>query len=315
MSSWTVTTPARLDVFLAEQLTDLSRGRIQKLIKAGVVFVNDKVCTKPSFSLATDDAVRVEMPEEVAADDSPPRFDPVQIDLPILYEDEACFVLNKPAGYAAHPGAGMEPDEVTLLHGIAYLFQQKGLPFSAESILVHRLDKETTGCILIAKTPEAHAALQKQFAERTVQKCYLALVAGVPSPPEALIDAPIGRNLTDRTKMSVLRTSVSREAQTTYKVLDAADTCALVQCELHTGRTHQVRVHMASIGHPLLGDTTYETAQSGKMSHVIGAPRVMLHAWQLGFTSLVTEERVNVTAEVPADFSALLNSLGLSYSS
>ena len=212
-----VDTPARLDAFLATK-TSLSRSRVRKSIDMELVTINGVTELKPARRVKAGDRVEIDidaLPTEGA------RIEPADLSFEVLYQDAACMVINKPAGIAVHPGTGMAPGEQTILHGIAHLFGNLKIPFSTETALVHRLDKDTTGCLLVAKTAAAHEALQKQFADRTVRKSYLAIVAGVPDPKEAVIDAPVGRNLTDRRRMSVLRTSVSRDAKTTYHTIDA----------------------------------------------------------------------------------------------
>lgn len=305
---WTCDTPKRLDSFLVEHNPEFSRARIQKTIESGGVKVNGIAVTKQALKLKEGDTVSLELAAETPLHDE--RIHPQDLALPLLYEDEFCVVVNKPAGIAVHPGTGMEDDEVTLLSGIAFLFEERGLTFTPGSVLVHRLDKDTTGCVLVAKTAEAHAALQKQFEERSVQKKYLAIVYGIPDPPHARIDAPIGRNLTDRTKMSVLRTSKSREAQTTYTTLDATNETALLQCDLHTGRTHQIRVHLRSISHPILGDTTYPTQKSEEYAKAVGVHTLCLHAWKLTFVS-PSGSTVDLTCEPPQSFYTSLHATGL----
>lgn len=305
-NKWIVKAPSRLDAFLANQVEDLSRSRIQKLIEIGKVEVNGKRVTKTSRSVRVGDTV-------VATGELEPHVTevkPTDLELTILYEDDACLVIDKPAGFAVHPGAAMDQSEVTILNGIAHLFDERSLPFSEDAVLVHRLDKETTGALLIAKTPKAHEALQQQFESRSVSKTYLALVAGVPSPAAAVIDAPIGRNLTDRTKMSVLKTSVSREAKTTYRTVAATGEVALVECDLHTGRTHQVRVHLFSIGHPILGDRAYASSESQKLSDRYGIDSVCLHAWKLSFVSPLGE-KVEVVAPLPDSLRSGLKAVGI----
>ena len=293
---WEITDPQRLDAFLASENENLSRGQFQKEIEAGSVRVNGKVIKKSSTKLVVGDVVEFAQSDDVVESS---HIDPVDLGMVVLYEDDDCMVIDKPSGFAVHPGVGMLPDEKTILHGIAHLFTERSLPFSADSVLVHRLDKETTGCLLVAKNDKAHRTLQKQFENRTVTKMYLAIVAGVPEHETAVIDAPIGRNLTDRTKMSVLRTSTSRDARTTYRVLDATDDVALLECDLHTGRTHQVRVHLSSIGHPLLGDPTYTSSKSEELSSKFEVLSLCLHAWKLSFTSPVSGENVLVESPVP----------------
>ncbi|MDD5469765.1 MAG: RluA family pseudouridine synthase [Candidatus Peribacteraceae bacterium] len=307
MQQFPVTAKQRLDLFLVAE-TGLSRARAQGLIKEGRVKVNDHAVTKVAQVLHAGDRVQVEAAEvrEVA------EVAEADLHLEVLYEDDACLVLYKPAGYAVHP-APTTKGEKTILHGVAHLFRVRSLPFSADAVLVHRLDRETTGCLLIAKTAEAHRALQKQFEERTTRKTYLALVAGVPQPPEAVIDAPVGRQLTDRTRMSVFKTSVSREAQTTYRTLTSAHGCALLACDLHTGRTHQVRVHLSSIGHPILGDPTYRSSESEKLTEEFAVQNLCLHAWQLTFRSPADGEKHTVEAPLPATFKTAIQSVGVEF--
>lgn len=297
----------RLDAFLADQHPQVSRSRIQKMIKAGGIELNGEEVTKPGLKLKEGDTVfqTVEW-EETPASSS---IDPIDLQLPVLYEDKDCLVLNKPAGFPVHPGAGIPEGDPTILHGIAHLFTERGIPFSSDSVLVHRLDKDTTGCLLVAKIPEAHGLLQKQFEHRDVTKVYLALVLGQPDLPKAIIDAPIGRNLTDRTKMSVLRTSVSREAKTSYRTLETTGSASLLQCHLHTGRTHQIRVHLSSIGHPILGDAMYGSSQSEQYTRQHAIQCLCLHARKLTFLSPTKLKEISAEAPLPVTFISALESL------
>jgi 23S rRNA pseudouridine1911/1915/1917 synthase len=307
-SVWVVSSPERLDTFLAREGGFSSRGQAQKAIESGDVEVNDGTIDKPAFRLQEGDKVAL-LKEETREDTG--VIDPVDLMLKILYEDDACFVINKEAGLMVHPGAGMLPGEKTVLHGVVYLFQKKKIPFSPDAVLVHRLDKETTGCMLIAKTREAHQALQKQFETRTVHKVYLAITAGVPTPDRAVIDAPIGRSVKDRTKMGVTRMSASREARTSYAVLSKTDHAALLQCELHTGRTHQIRVHLHALGHPLLGDDKYQNSLSERLTQEYAIQSLGLHAWKLAFVSPADGKEHEVEAPLPALFAAEMKALGL----
>lgn len=302
---WLVSLPDRLDAFLADDGRMLSRAKAQKAIEDGQVKVNDHVTRKTSHRLQEGDKVSMEVSgNEVPVD----TITPVDLQLTVLYEDAACFVINKPAGIAVHPGAGMPPGEVTLLSGLAHLFKKKKLKFTSDSVLVHRLDKDTTGCLLIAKTPAAYLFLQDQFETRTVQKTYIALVAGVPEHQTATVDAPIGRSVGNRTKMSVNASMTSREAQTTYRVLgsNAARKTALLECDLHTGRTHQIRVHLHSIGHPVLGDSGYGNALSERLTQEFDIRSICLHAWKLKFTSSEDQKVHPVEAVLPASFQRAL---------
>ncbi len=295
MPSWTVDLPDRLDTFLAKDGRMLSRARAQAAIEGGLVQVNEAVVTKSSMRLQEGDLVTV---EQIRPDDLPAIIERVDMHLEILYEDSACFVINKPAGIAVHPGSGMPADEKTILHGIA-----------KEAALVHRLDRETTGCLLIANNPEALLFLQKQFEDRTVQKSYLAIVAGIPDPPAAVIDASIGRSTVDRTKMTILGSGKAREARTTYTTLQSASGAALLQCDLHTGRTHQLRVHLHAIGHPILGDSSYANAVSDRLSAEFAIENLCLHSWKLQFMSPADQKVHDVIAPLPEMFTSTLKKL------
>ena len=292
------TSENRLDALIASQVSGISRSKAQKLIKNGKVKVSGNKMTKTAFHVKQGDEVIVEAEKEEEKSD----LKPAGLRLKVLYEDPACLVIDKPAGIAVHPSPTSKEDEKTILHGVAHLFKKEKIKFTEDAVLVHRLDRDTTGCLLIAKNAVAHKQLQKQFEERTVSKTYLAIVAGVPNPASAVIDAPIGRNLTDRTKMSVLKTSVSREARTTYRTLDATDRTALLSCDLHTGRTHQIRVHLSSIGHPILGDPTYLSHSSDNLSKEMKIKNLCLHAFKLKFVSPADGQEHEIEAPVPADF-------------
>lgn len=312
MQTWTVSLPGRLDVFLAANGQLGSRAQAQAAIVAGRVTVNDVIAAKPAMRLHEGDAVQLE--EDATLPSS--AMTPTDLHLPVLYEDDACMVIDKPAGIAVHPDAGMAPDELTLIAGIAWLFEKRGIPFSENSVLAHRLDKDTTGCLLIAKTPEAHRQLQQQFALRTTRKTYLALVAGIPDPPAAVIDAPVGRSTADETRMAVMgHAGASRDARTTYRTLAKSPRlpAALLACDLHTGRTHQIRVHLSAIAHPVLGDSTYASAASERIAAEVDVPSLCLHAWTLGFTSPADTEEKIITAAMPANFREVMEKLGMEW--
>lgn len=307
VTEYSVPWPMRLDAFLTQQEGMKSRSAVQKIIEAGLVRIAGKVMDRSGWMLKGGEKVEVTTPPPVDMDLGVAS----NLKLEVLHEDDDCFVINKPAGVAVHPGTGMAPDEVTILHAIQPMFKKWKLPFSPAEVLVHRLDKETTGCMLIAKNPKAHLALQQQFQERSVKKSYLTVVAGLPSPATAMIDAPIGRHSVKRTTMSVLQHTEARSAQTTYKTLDSAEGAALVECDLHTGRTHQIRVHMTSIGHPVLGDTTYTANRAENLAKALGIDFLCLHAWKLSFDSPVSKKRVNVKAPMTKKFVALVKKLGM----
>jgi 23S rRNA pseudouridine955/2504/2580 synthase len=223
---------------------------------------------------------------------------------PILYEDPSCLVIDKPAGIVVQRTSTVNAGEPTLLELLTASRRQL--------FLAHRLDRGTTGCLLLAKSPEALETLQQQFRERRVEKHYLAIVAGVPKHQRATIDAPLGRSLLSRTKMSLFRTSRSRSASTSYTTLSMDVECALLRCNPTSGRTHQIRVHLAGIGHPILGDEKYGSEQSRRLSEQLQLQHPCLHAWKLAFISAATKERVQITAPIPETFRRIAEKLGLS---
>lgn len=307
MPSWTVDRNVRLDRFLSE-VAGVSRVKARELIEAGTVMVNGRLARKAALIVETGETVE-------STDDGSPatetRVVHMDIPLPILYEDDSCFVFDKPAGIPVHPGAGIPKDAPTVLHGIAKMFSDRGIPFAASHVLVHRLDKDTTGCLLVAKTPDAHRTLQIQFETRTVKKSYLALVYGIPKPTAAVIDAPIGRSTADRTKMTILGSAAAREARTTYRTLGTGKEAAFVACDLHTGRTHQLRVHLAGIGHPILGDPSYGSGQSDALSKKLGITDLCLHAWRLSFQSPATQEVVHAESPPSQTIERALDAAGV----
>lgn len=307
MPTITATERLRLDVFLAKAVS-LSRVKAGALVRDGAVLLNGRLVLKPAHLVHPGDMVEITDSGERASES---RITPVDLKLTVLYEDEACLVILKPAGIAMHPAPGIAKDEPTILHGIASLFKKKKLPFSAASVLVHRLDRDTTGCVLIAKTPQAHTKLQEQFKNRTIKKTYLAIVAGIPTDREAHIDAPIGRHVSQRTKMSVMGATHSRSAQTTYHVLSAENGTALLACDLHTGRTHQIRVHLSAIGHPVLGDSTYTSPMSERVSEEKHISSLCLHAWKLTFRSPGSKKQTTVVAPLTPLFNKTLRTLSL----
>ncbi len=310
MQTFEVTAKGRLDTFLA-QIAGVSRVHAGEIIRDGCVMVNTRRVHKPAHIVDVGDTVEASI-EGLPASES--HIASIDLHMSVLYEDDACLVINKPAMIAVHPAIGIGKDEPTILHGIAHLFAERKIPFVASHVLAHRLDRETTGCLLIAKTPEAHRALQKQFADRKTQKTYLTIVAGVPRPAAALIDAPIGRSTVHRTRMAVHQASATRSATTTYRTLSRSDDAALLACDLHTGRTHQLRVHLSTIGHPILGDPTYSTRATEKMTAEHSIAGLCLHAWKITFTSPATNDLQTVTAPPPELFLNACKACGLNLS-
>ena len=279
---------ARLDQFLAARVTALSRSRLQALVKSGHVLVNGRA-TKAGARLRAGDSVALREPEAV-----PAATVAEQIPLDVLFEDEDLIVVNKPAGMVVHPAAGNW--QGTLVNALLYHCPAlSGIGGEQRPGIVHRLDKETSGCLVAAKNDAAHRALARQFAGREVTKIYLALAAGKFRQTRGVIEAAIARHPVHRKQMTVVKTG-GRASKTSYRVLAQLPMGTLVECTLHTGRTHQIRVHLKHLGHALLGDEVY-----GKRA---GFPRQMLHAWKLGFTHPRTSERMDFTAPIPVDFGA-----------
>ncbi len=287
-------TGQRLDKFLAARLSDLSRSRIQALIKEGAVTVNGRAA-KSSHDVEPGEVVTGVIPP-----DKPAEAQPQDIPLEVLYEDSHLAVLNKACGMVVHPAHGNEDGTLVnaLLHRFGALSSIGGV---ARPGIVHRLDKETSGCLVVARNDIAHQSLTEQFAGRSVEKVYLAVVQGIPAVRSGTVSTNIGRDPHDRLRMAVLPPPAGKSAVTDYEVLHVTGTDTLVQCTLHTGRTHQIRVHMKHLGHPLLGDETY-----ARVSRQTPSGRLMLHARRLGFTHPVSGERIVFTAPVPPEFQSWL---------
>jgi 23S rRNA pseudouridine1911/1915/1917 synthase len=285
----------RLDQFLRRELPEHSRAFLQKLIEQGDVRVNGKP-SKASHTVRAGDEVGIEIP--------PPRpleARPEEIPLDVLFEDNDLIVVNKPAGLVVHPAAGNQ--EHTLVNALLHHCrgQLAGIGGVERPGIVHRLDKGTSGCIVVAKTDFAHQALVAQFKSRGVKKIYRAVCWGKLERPSGRIETVIGRSERDRKKMSA-RVARGRQAVTDYHVLKQFPDFALVELHIHTGRTHQIRVHMAHIGHPVVGDTTYgHKSGTGNSKSKIAVVRLMLHAYKLGFTHPRTQQLVEFTAPVPED--------------
>ena len=278
----------RLDHFLATQLPHLSRSRLQALIKEGHILL-EGAPAKPGEKLRPGKRISVHEPEAVPATGAAPE----EIPLEILFEDADLIVLNKAPGIVVHPAAGNPCGTLVnaLLHHCPTL---SGIGGEQRPGIVHRLDKDTSGCIVIAKNDLSHQALSRQFAEREVLKVYLALASGVFPKKSGTVTADIGRHPVHRKKMAVVTGGRGRHAVTDYRVLKELPGASLVECTLHTGRTHQIRVHLKHLGRPLLGDALY-----GRQG---AYPRQMLHAWKLGFHHPRTGEWMQFEAALPADF-------------
>lgn len=280
--------PERLDVLLAEG--DLSRSRAAQLIREGHVTVNGKTVDKPSYRAQVGDSILLSLPP---VQDTAAKAEDMPLD--ILYQDDELAVVLKPAGLVVHPAAGNETG--TLVNALLYhLNGLSGIGGEKRPGIVHRLDKDTSGLLLVAKNDAAHIALSRQLAERKMEKHYYAVVAGTMKEESGRIDAPIGRSAKDRKKMAVCPDG--RPAQTEWKLVRQDGDRALLDIRLITGRTHQIRVHMASIHHPVLGDPLYG------VKHMPAAPRLMLHAYSLAFTHPKTGEKMLFSVPPEASFKA-----------
>jgi 23S rRNA pseudouridine1911/1915/1917 synthase len=295
----------RLDAFLRRQFPALSRGAVQRLIEQGHITVNGNP-TKATHTPRAGEVVRIEFPEA-----QPAAAQPEDIPLEILFEDKSLLVLNKPSGIVVHPAAGNE--EHTLVNALLHHCEGElsGIGGVARPGIVHRLDKETSGCLVVAKNDETHVALSAQFAGRTVEKFYLAIVCGIVPRDAGNIHAAIARHPTHRKRMAVHDDDDGRPAHTGYRVIERLNHATLVEAELHTGRTHQIRVHFQHLGFPVAGDDTYGQRQTKKLAELTHykAPRVLLHAHKLAFTHPSTGKKVKFTAPIPADMEDALKFL------
>jgi 23S rRNA pseudouridine1911/1915/1917 synthase len=295
----------RLDAYLASQIEGWSRARLQRLIENEDVLVNGK-SSKPSYKIREHDEVEVELIAP-AAD----AFVPENIPIDIVYEDDTLVVVNKPAGLVVHPAAGMPSG--TLANALAYHFQQLPAGTGVRPGLVHRLDRDTSGLLVVAKTDSALENLSDQFRDRTVYKSYVALVHGRLAANSGKIDQPLARDPSNRTRMAVVRGG--RNALTLYRVRRGFDRFTLLDVELKTGRTHQIRVHLAWLKHPVVGDETYgagrdNTIQDTRLrARVRSLNRQFLHAEKLGFTHPKTGEFVKFESPLPEDLIGLLSEL------
>ena len=291
----------RLDVFLARRAPNLSRSRARRLIDDGLVTVDGR-SERPSYALAAGDTVRADLPPEPAQAGARPgeaALAAEPIPLAIVYQDDDVIVVDKPAGLTVHPAPGHPGG--TLVNALLTLAPE--LARSRDKIrpgIVHRLDKDTSGLLVVARSDRAHEDLTRQLKERRVGKTYLALVRGLPEPPRGAIEAPIGRHPKNRKKMAVV--AGGRDAETKYKLRETLGEYALLEVQPVTGRTHQIRVHLAAIGHPVVGDSVY-----GKRSDVVG--RQFLHAWRLAFELPASGRLVEFESPLPPDLAGALAAL------
>jgi len=296
----------RLDIFIAHYEPQLSRNRIQALIKSGLALVNGKA-EKPGYKVKLGETISLDLPERKTHD-----VLPEPIPLSVIYEDPHIIVLNKPAGIVVHPAPGNYTG--TLVNALLYHYgslppRGAGAEGGARERagIVHRLDKDTSGVMVVARTQDALRSLSMQFKDRVVRKRYIALVAGVIKKGSGTIDAALGRHVTERKKISV-HTNKAREAVTLFKVKERYPKATLVEVELKTGRTHQIRVHMAHIGHPVLGDRVYGGGKASTYGET-SITRQMLHAEALALQHPDTGNPMSFTAPPPEDMSMVIEKL------
>ena len=298
--------PGRLDRALAEAIPALSRARIQALVEADSLTIAGKTITDAASKKFAGQAFELKVPAPI-----PDKAVAQNIALNIVYEDEHLIVVDKPAGLVVHPAAGHS--DGTLVNALLHHCngQLSGIGGVQRPGIVHRIDRDTSGLLVVAKTDKAHEGLTKLFAAHIIERRYLAVVSGHPSPPAGTIRTQIGRSTTNRKKMAVLPEGKGKHAVTHYRTVENLKDAALVECKLETGRTHQVRVHMAHIGHPLIGDSTYNNRRKafkfGPNQSYFN--RQALHAVSLGFNHPVTGEKLGFESSLPDDIQLLLTSL------
>jgi 23S rRNA pseudouridine1911/1915/1917 synthase len=300
---------ARLDVWLSARLPDLSRTRIKALVESGQVLVEGRR-VKVAHRLKVAERVEARVPPL-----PPEELAPEPIPLEVVFEDEQVLVVDKPAGMVTHPGAGRSAGTLAAA-ALAHYPGMAGVGGPRRPGIVHRLDKGTSGLIVLAKTPQAYDALTAQLARRSVTRRYLCLVhGGQVSPPSGVIDKPIARDERSRVRMAVARPGKGKRAVTRFRVLERFPAATLLECRLETGRTHQIRVHLASLGHPLLGDETYGGRRGGRTADPVLADLiarlegVALHAAGLSFAHPVTGERLELVSPLPDRIERLLSHL------
>src|SRR6476620_1887520 len=298
----------RLDRALADAVPTLSRERLKALIRSGAVEAEGKALRDPAIKVRGEEALRVAVPEP-----EPAHNEAQDIPLTVIFEDEHLLVVDKPAGLVVHPAAGNFDGTLVnaLLHHCGSSLS--GIGGVARPGIVHRIDKDTSGLLVVAKTDVAHEGLAKQFAAHSIDRRYLAIVSGVPKTAGGTIDASLARSSANRKKIAIVKEGRGKRAVTHWKRLGILADAAMVECRLETGRTHQVRVHMASIGHPLVGDPVYGKAGKahGKLLKELGFGRQALHAAELGFIHPVTKSRLSFSSPMPSDMQLLFNALGV----
>jgi 23S rRNA pseudouridine1911/1915/1917 synthase len=298
----------RLDRALAAAVPTLSRERLKALIRSGALEMAKAAVRDPALKVRGGETFRLAVPEP-----TPAHNEAQDIPLNIVFEDEHLLVVNKPAGLVVHPAAGNRDGTLVnaLLHHCGGSLS--GIGGVARPGIVHRIDKDTSGLLVVAKSDVAHEGLARQFAAHSIDRRYLAIISGVPRTTSGTIDAPLARSPANRKKIAIVSESRGKHAVTHWKRVTLLKDAALVEAKLETGRTHQVRVHMASIGHPLIGDPVYGRAGKthGKILKELGFCRQALHAAELGFTHPVTKRGLSFSSPMPTDMQELMRALGV----
>ena len=303
----------RLDKFLVRVLNDFSRARLQQLIKQGCLSKGGQIISDTSLKIHTGEQYQIIVPPP-----EDPIPEPENIPLDIIYEDDDLLVVNKPAGMTVHPAPGAYHG--TLVHGLLYHCQGclSGIGGVKRPGIVHRIDKDTSGLLVVAKNDVAHQSLTRQFTVHSIERTYLAFIYGVLNPMSGTVDAPIGRSPYDRKKMAIVSKN-GKPAVTHYQTQTVCGkTASLVKCHLETGRTHQIRVHLSSLGGNLIGDQLYVKAKKSLVTgisqelkeYINNFPRQALHAQTLGFSHPRTDKFLQFTSNLPADLQELSDKLG-----
>lgn len=306
--------PIRIDQFLETKLEDKSRSQIQKLISQGHILVNSKP-TKKKYLLLPEDEIQINIPQEDKLE-----IEPIKKPLSIIYQDDDILVIDKPANLSVHQDINKHQKETLINWLIGNDIQLSSIGGEHRPGIVHRLDKDTSGLLIIAKNDKAHHNLQQQFANKEVEKTYLTLVVDQPATPSGTINAPIARDKIDRKKMTVSSNQSARPSVTHFQTIDIytlpesfrnTHKFSLLKINIETGRTHQIRVHMSSINHPVIGDEKYGSPKLNQIFQTIGLKRQFLHAHKLEFTHPTTGKKVSYISNLPSDLQNTLDKLEL----